>query len=233
MARKKWIIGSLITVVVVGAIGAKVATGGNKGVEVRIEPVARRNLVATVTASGKIKPKTKVDISADITGRIIELPVVEGQRVRKGDLLLRIDPSTFEASVARAEALLASAQAAEIQSNANRDQAERALARYKELRSQSPTLVSDEQLEQAQTSYDAAAAVAKEVAPLTAKGDPWRYSAREITALAALKEGDRAKAVSLFTALSSAADAPQGLRARAAEMVAIEKTKTEKTKTAG
>jgi HlyD family secretion protein len=160
MARKKWIIGSVITVVVVGAIGAKVASGGNKGVEVRIEPVARRDLVATVTASGKIKPKTKVDISADITGRIIALPVVEGQRVHKGDLLVRIDPSTFEATVARSEALLASAQAAEIQSNANRDQAERALARYKELRSQSPTLVSDEQLEQAQTSFDVAAAVA-------------------------------------------------------------------------
>jgi HlyD family secretion protein len=158
MARKKWIIGSVITVVVVGAIGAKVASGGNKGVEVRIEPVARRDLVATVTASGKIKPKTKVDISADITGRIIALPVVEGQRVHKGDLLVRIDPSTFEATVARSEALLASAQAAEIQSNANRDQAERALARYKELRSQSPTLVSDEQLEQAQTSFDVAAA---------------------------------------------------------------------------
>ncbi len=70
------------------------------------------------------------------------------------------------------------------------------------------------------------AIVAKEVAPLTAKGDPWRYSAREITALAALKEGDRAKAVSLFTALSSAAGAPQGLRARAAQMVDIEKAKT-------
>ncbi len=160
MARKKWIIGAVIVVVVVGAVGAKLARGGNKGAEVRLETVARRDLVATVTASGKIKPKTKVDISADITGRIIELPVVEGQRVHKGDLLIRIDPSTFEASVARAEALLASAQASEIQSVANRDQAERSLGRSKELRAQSPTLVSDEQLEQAQTQFDVAAAIA-------------------------------------------------------------------------
>lgn len=159
MARKKWIVGTVIVVVVVGAVGAKMARGGNKGAEVRLETVARRDLVATVTASGKIKPKTKVDISADITGRIIELPVVEGQRVHKGDLLIRIDPSTFEASVARAEALLASAQAAEIQSVANRDQAERSLGRSKELRAQNPNLVSDEQLEQAQTQYDVAAAI--------------------------------------------------------------------------
>jgi HlyD family secretion protein len=160
MARKKWIIGSVIVVVIVGAVGAKVARGGNSGVEVRLEAVGQRDLVATVTASGKIKPKTKVDISSDITGRIIELPVVEGQRVHKGDLLVRIDPSTFEASEARAEALLASAQASEIQSVANRDQAERSLRRAKELRTQNPNLVSDEQLEQAQTQYDVAAAIA-------------------------------------------------------------------------
>jgi HlyD family secretion protein len=159
MARKKWIIGSVIVVVVVAAIGAKVARGGNTGTEVRLETVTRRDLVATVTASGKIKPKTKVDISADITGRIIELPVVESQRVHKGDLLIRIDPSTFEASVARAEALLASAQAAEIQATANRDQAERALGRAKELRAQNSNLISDEQLEQAQTQFDVAAAI--------------------------------------------------------------------------
>jgi HlyD family secretion protein len=79
--------------------------------------------------------------------------------VHKGDLLIRIDPSTFEASVARAEALLASAQAAEIQAAANRDQAERTLGRAKELRAQNSNLISDEQLEQAQTQSDVAAAI--------------------------------------------------------------------------
>jgi HlyD family secretion protein len=160
MARKKLIIGTIVVVAVVGIAGTMLRGRGDKGVEVRLEEAARRNLVATVTASGKIKPKTAVDVSADITGRIIDLPVKEGQWVRKGDLLLRIDPSTFEANVARAEAALASAQAAAIQAQANRDQAERALRRAKELRAQNPNLISDQDLEQADTQFRVAAAIA-------------------------------------------------------------------------
>jgi HlyD family secretion protein len=101
-----------------------------------------------------------VDVSSDITGRIIELRVREGEVVKKGDLLLRIDPSTFEASVARAEAGLASARASAVQAEANRAQAERAAQRARELRAQNPNLVSDEQLEQAETSFHVAEAVA-------------------------------------------------------------------------
>ena len=160
MARKKLIIGSIVVVGVLAVASFGLRGRGDKGVGVRLEPTARRDLVATVTASGKIKPQTKVDISADITGRIIELPVHEGQFVKKGDLLLRIDPSTFEAAVARAEAGLASAQASAIQSEANREQAERAAKRAKELKAQNPNLISDEQLEQADTQFRVAAAVA-------------------------------------------------------------------------
>jgi HlyD family secretion protein len=127
---------------------------------VRLEEASARNLVSTVTASGKIQPMTKVDVSSDITGRIIEIRVREGDVVRKGDLLIRIDPSTFEAAVARAEAGLASARASAVQAEANRAQAERAVARARELRQQNPNLVSDESLEQAETSFRVAEAVA-------------------------------------------------------------------------
>ncbi|HEX9633214.1 MAG TPA: efflux RND transporter periplasmic adaptor subunit [Gemmatimonadales bacterium] len=160
MKRKRLIIGGLI-VAVVGIGGIAALWGrGDKGVEVRLEEATSRTLVATVTASGKIQPMTKVDVSSDITGRIIELLVREGDMVKKGDLLLRIEPSTFEAAVARAEAGLASAQAAAVQSEANRTQAERAAQRARELRAQNPNLVSDEQLEQAETSFRVAEAVA-------------------------------------------------------------------------
>jgi len=160
MTRKRLLIGGSITVVVLLA-GFRVVRGrGDKGVEVRLEAVARRNLVSTVTASGKVQPQSKVDVSSDITGRIIELAVKEGDRVKRGDLLIRIDASTFEATVARAEAGLASARAAAVQSEANRGQAERALRRARELRTQSQNLVSDEQLEQAETSFRVAEAVA-------------------------------------------------------------------------
>ncbi len=159
--RNKIFIVAAGAVVVVGLIAFNVAAQRDKGTSVRLEAVQRRNLVATVTASGQIAAKTSVDVSADITGRIVRIPVVEGARVRKGDLLLSIDPSQYEASVARTRAMLASAEASAIQAVANRDQANRALDRAVALRQQDANLVSDEQLEQAQTSYDVAAAVAR------------------------------------------------------------------------
>ncbi len=158
--RKKLILIGGIVVVVGGLIVVSAVKGRDSGTTVRLDEVGRRNLVATVTASGKIKPQTSVDISADITGRIIEIRAREGEMVRRGDLLIRIDPSQYEAAVARAEALLASAEAGAIQANANRDQAERALRRTRELREASPTLVSEEQLEQADTQFRVAEAVA-------------------------------------------------------------------------
>ncbi|NIM50120.1 MAG: efflux RND transporter periplasmic adaptor subunit [Gemmatimonadales bacterium] len=160
MSRKKLIIFGGLGVAVVALIAFNAASQGDRGESVRIEEVERRDLVATVTASGQIEPQRSVDISADITGRITYIPVEEGDTVQKGDLVLRIDPSQYEAGVARARALLASAEASALQARANRDQAKRALERAQELRRQDPNLVSDEQLEQAQTGYDVAEALA-------------------------------------------------------------------------
>ncbi|MGH7530254.1 MAG: efflux RND transporter periplasmic adaptor subunit, partial [Gemmatimonadales bacterium] len=109
-------------------------------------------------ASGKIQPKKKVDVSADITGRITRIGVREGDLVREGQFLLQIDPTIYQANLQRAQAARSSAQAQAVQARANRDQAQRALQRTKELRSQNPNLVSQEQLEQAQTAFDIAEA---------------------------------------------------------------------------
>jgi HlyD family secretion protein len=143
-----------------GLIVVSASAKRERGVEVRFEKVGRRDLVAAVTASGKIQPKTKVDISPDITGRITQLAVHEGDLVKKGQFLLQIDPTVYEAGLARARAAYASAQASLVQARANRDQAARALDRTKQLKRQSPNLVSAEQMEQAQTSFDVAEAVA-------------------------------------------------------------------------
>ena len=145
----------LLVAVIVGTVRR-----GDRGTEVRLEAASARPLVATVTASGRISPKSAVDISADITGRIVALPVQEGDRVRRGDLLLRIDPSQYEAGVARAQAMLSSSEASALQSRANRDQAKRALDRAVQLRQTDSNLVSNEQLEQAQTAFEVAEAVA-------------------------------------------------------------------------
>jgi HlyD family secretion protein len=158
--RKKILIFGGGAVVIAMLVALNAANNRERAQAVRIAEVDRRDLVATVTASGQIEPKRSVEISSDITGRIIEIPVAEGDRVRRGDLLLRIDPSQYEAGVARARALLASAEASLVQTRANRDQAQRALDRATELRAQNPNLVSDEQIEQAQTSFDVAQAVA-------------------------------------------------------------------------
>jgi HlyD family secretion protein len=158
--NKLFLFGGIVAALVgVVAISAAARRGG-RAVNVRLEPVAKRPLVATVTASGKITPKKAVDISADITGRIVAIPVKEGQRVTKGTLLLRIDPSEYEARVAQAQATMSSAEASALQANANRDQAKRALDRAKALKQSAPNLVSDEQLEQAQTQYDVGQALA-------------------------------------------------------------------------
>src|SRR5512139_2902420 len=122
--RLRW---SLIGLGVV-AVGAVVATTaakrGKKATEVRVESVDTRDLVASVTASGQVQPRTKVDVAADISGRIVRLAVKEGQLVKRGQFLLEIDPQEYVASVQRSEAALSSSRAQSAQAKANLLQAQ-------------------------------------------------------------------------------------------------------------
>ncbi len=135
-----------------GYLGAK--KSGPKATEVRIEAVEARDLVASVTASGKIQPRTKVDVSADVTGRIVRLAVKEGDIVERGQFLLQIDPEQPTAQVQRSEAALASAKAQEAQARANSIQATRNYERLEQIKQATPTLVSVEQVEQARTQQE-------------------------------------------------------------------------------
>lgn len=152
--RKKILIGVGVGVVIV--VFVVLALRGNRGggVEVRIERVQHRDLVSMVTASGRIRPRRSVDIQADVSGRIVSLRVDEGQLVERGDTLLIIDPTTFQAALQRARAALASAEATATQARANRDQAERNLRRTRQIREQSPDLISEQEAEAAQTNYE-------------------------------------------------------------------------------
>lgn len=153
-------IGITSLVVIAGVIVLSAGAKRERGAEVRFEKVGRRDLVAAVTASGKIQPKTKVDVSPDITGRIVKLAVREGDVVKKGQFLLQIDPTVYQADLERAQANYSSAQAAWVQAQASRDQARRTLDRSRQLKQQNPNLISDEQLDQAQTAFNVAEAVA-------------------------------------------------------------------------
>jgi HlyD family secretion protein len=152
---------AIAVLVALGAGGAyfKKQQEKNKATEVRMEPVGRKDLVAAVTASGKIEAETKVDVSADVTGRILKIAVKEGDLVTKGQFLIQIDPAQFEGAVNRGQALLASSQASLIQSQANRDQALRQLDRAKGLQKTNPDLISAETVEQAQQAYDVGVAI--------------------------------------------------------------------------
>src|SRR5690349_9662285 len=152
--RTKWTVAGAIglAVVIIGVTSAM--KGRNKATEVRIEKVQRRDLVASVTASGQVQPHTKVDISADISGRIVRLAVKEGQMVTAGQFLLEIDPSQYRAAVERATAAVASARAQAAQSKPALLQAQRNYDRLMALKKANPTLVSDEQIEQLRTQVD-------------------------------------------------------------------------------
>lgn len=156
--RTKW---GLAVVLVVGLGSAVFALSGankDKATEVRLEAVGQRDLVSAVTASGKIEADAQVDISADITGRIVQLGVKEGDLVKKGQFLVQIDPAQYESAVKRLEGLLASSQASLVQAQTNRDQTKRQLDRWIEMRKINAALVSAEQVEQAQQQYDVALA---------------------------------------------------------------------------
>jgi len=136
----------------VAAVGA--SKRGTKAVEVKIEAVGRRDLVASVTASGQIIPHTKVDVSADVTGRIVRLAVEEGQMVTKGQFLLQIDPVQSEAAVQRATAAVSSARAQAAQAKANWVQAQATYKRQNDIVKQNPQLVSAQELEQLKTTTE-------------------------------------------------------------------------------
>jgi HlyD family secretion protein len=152
--RTKWIVIGVGVLAVAGIGYLQMQKSKKKGTEVRIEAVQKRDLVASVTASGQVTPRTKVDLSADITGKIVALNVKMGDVVNKGQLVLQIDPQQFESQVQRAEASLANARAGLAQAKANLQQSTKTYQRSAEIKKANPTLISDEQLEQLKTSME-------------------------------------------------------------------------------
>jgi HlyD family secretion protein len=108
--KKKVLIGTGIAVLVAGIGYANFAFRRTDATSVTIEKVARHDLEAIVSASGKIRAKKTVNISAETMGKVVNLAVMEGQRVRAGELLLEIDPRNLETMVQNREASLATAR---------------------------------------------------------------------------------------------------------------------------
>jgi HlyD family secretion protein len=111
-SKKKVIVFSIIGAIFL-ALGLIVFLGSKKEQvhTVQVEKVKRHTITQVVTATGKIQPEVQVKISPEVSGEIVSLPVKEGQRVRKGELLLRIKPDTYVAQRDQFAAGLLSAKA--------------------------------------------------------------------------------------------------------------------------
>lgn len=149
--RNKAIVGAGIVgvIVVAGVLGSN-GTRAN-GIEARMEAVENRDLVATVTASGNVRARRKVDISSDVSARVTELLIQEGEDVRQGQILLRLDPTRLQAILNRNQATLLQSRAQVAQSQANFARAQREARRLAELRDRDSLLVSRQDLENALT----------------------------------------------------------------------------------
>jgi HlyD family secretion protein len=108
--RKLWIGAAVVIVAGLGGLAA-VRTRGEKPMEVQTAKAGRDHIAQKVSATGKIQPKTKVEISADVSGKILQLGVVEGQWVEKGTFLVGLDRERYAAAVENAEASVHSAEA--------------------------------------------------------------------------------------------------------------------------
>jgi len=107
--------------------------GGTPGVSVEVEPAERRSLTQTVTAFGRAQAEVEVEISPDVSGEIVALPVQEGDVVQEGDLLARLKPDDYRAAVERSEAQVLQAKASLSQRRADSVQARQEYDRKKRL----------------------------------------------------------------------------------------------------
>jgi HlyD family secretion protein len=143
---------------------------------VRTEGVELRDLVQVVTASGNIRARRTVDVSSEVSAKVAQLLIDEGDDVVRGQVLLRLEPDLYQAAVSRNEASLAQAEAQQTQQEANLLQAERDLNRLLSLRARDSLLVSGLQVDDARTRVDIAVATVSSSEHGVAQ---WRASVEE------------------------------------------------------
>ena len=130
-----------------------------KSIKVTAEKVKRHDLTAVISASGEIKPKKNVNISAHVPGRIVKIGVKEGQEVKAGDFLLKLDSTQYEANADRDRAMIQSYRSELIKAEATLKKSQSDYDRQKKLYDNQ--LVSNDQLEQAKAQLDIAQATYK------------------------------------------------------------------------
>ena len=105
----------LAVLALIAGVGVYWAERGPDPISITTEKATVCDITQLVSATGKIRPELEVKISPEVAGEIIEMPVIVGQPVKKGDLLIKIKPNNYIARVKQAEASLSAAQADSLQ----------------------------------------------------------------------------------------------------------------------
>ena len=150
--KKKIIIGLIVVIVIALIIFFNLRANRERSIKVKVEKVKRQNITSIISASGEVKPRKNVNISALIPGRVVKIGVEEGQYVKKGDFLLKLDSAQYEANVEREKATIASLEADLIQAEARLKRDKQAYERAKSLYKEQ--LISEEELENVKAQYE-------------------------------------------------------------------------------
>jgi len=154
-SRKKlyWII-AILLVISVAVVAVAMNKKREQPIPITTDKAFRKTITQLVTATGKIQPEIEVKISPEVSGEIIEMPVKEGQIVRKGQLLLRIKPDAYRSQVEEQQAALSSARATSLTQKAQLAKAEADYERAKNLFASK--LIPESDRKTAQTNYEVA-----------------------------------------------------------------------------
>ncbi|MFL6536829.1 MAG: efflux RND transporter periplasmic adaptor subunit [Chthoniobacterales bacterium] len=152
--RRRNIIIGVVALILIWLVTSMIFGKREKPIPVMTEKAVRKTIIQTVSATGKIQPETEVKISPEVAGEIIDLPVVDGQPVKKDDLLLRIKPDSYKALLEQQEAAISAAKATNIQQKATMARMELEYKRSQDLHNKK--LISDQDFIAAQTSMDVA-----------------------------------------------------------------------------
>jgi HlyD family secretion protein len=150
--KTKKIIGAVVGIAVIGAVvGFSVNRENRKKTTVQTGKVEKKDLVQVVTASGEVRPKRYVNVGANVSGRLIEINVLEGDRVKKGQVLARVESERYEAIQRQSEAGVAAARADLQRTEADVAAAKLAFDRAK--RMQQDKLIADSAYDQAEAEW--------------------------------------------------------------------------------
>lgn len=156
-----WLISVVVVLILILVIGKKAGWFGDSGEfkEIEITEIKSLNITETVAATGKIQPEIEISLSSEVSGEIIELPIVEGQTVEKGDLLVKINPDLIQAAVSQSQAGLQNVRAQLSQAQAGEKNAQLNFERNKSLFEKG--VISKSEWDKSVSEYDMAQASSK------------------------------------------------------------------------